>query len=161
MSDERLQQEATRWQDAVDALLAQAEEEDAQDEATYGAEGRGEELPRDLTFRTRRLQKIREANATLEQAARNAGAANPGEPPGRVRTAPATESSPEVPASGSYRIYGSIHGDINHCTLCHSRVYAPSLLRRSSFGYEGRERYDAQARMRESRKELDSGSSPE
>lgn len=103
MSDERLQQEATHWQAAVDALLAQAEEKDAQDGATYGAEGRGEEIPRDFTFRTRRLQKIREANATLEQAARDAAAANPGEPAGRVKTAPATESPPEVPASSQSR----------------------------------------------------------
>ena len=94
MSYERMQQEETRVQAEVDALLAHAEEADAQEDVTYGAECRGDELPRELAFRASRLEKIREAKATLEQEARDAAATQSGE-----REGPPTKSSPGAPAA--------------------------------------------------------------
>lgn len=75
MSYERMQQEETRLQAEVEALLQQAEAADAREDATYGAECRGDELPRELAFREGRLQKIRAAKAALEQDARIAAEA--------------------------------------------------------------------------------------
>ncbi len=72
MSDERMVKEEARLQAEVDALLHQAEAVDAQDDARYGPDRTGEELPTELAFRDSRLQKIREAKAALEHEARAA-----------------------------------------------------------------------------------------
>jgi len=94
MSYERMQEEETRLQAEVDALLAHAEEVDVQEDATYGAESRGDELPQELAFRASRLEKIRAAKAMLEQEARDAAAATSEE-----REGPPMKSSPAAPAA--------------------------------------------------------------
>ena len=96
MSYERMQQEETRLQAEVDVLLARAEAADVREDATYGAECRGDEIPRELAFRASRLEKIREAKAALDQAARDAAAAKPGEPEGPP-TKPSPGASPSTP----------------------------------------------------------------
>jgi len=53
----------------VAALLAQAQQVDADEEAQYGAGRRGDELPAELARRESRLAKIRAAKAALEQEA--------------------------------------------------------------------------------------------
>lgn len=75
MSDERMVQEEVRLQAEVDVLLQQATEADARDDARYGMDRTGDELPVELAFREGRLRTIREAKATLEQEAREAAAA--------------------------------------------------------------------------------------
>jgi hypothetical protein len=59
----------------VDVLLQQATEADVRDDARYGTDRTGDELPGELAFREGRLRKIRAAKAVLEQEAREAAAA--------------------------------------------------------------------------------------
>jgi transposase len=54
----------------VGALLAQAQQVDAAEDARYGPGRRGDELPAELARRESRLTKIREAKAALEATAR-------------------------------------------------------------------------------------------
>ena len=70
MSYERMCQTEKRLQEEIDALLKQAEEVDTAEDARYGKEGSGTELPEELKRRESRLAKIREAKAALEEAAR-------------------------------------------------------------------------------------------
>ena len=77
MSYERMVKEEVRLQAEVDVdvLLQQATDADAQDDARYGTDRTGNELPGELAFREGRLRKIRAAKAALEQEAREAAAA--------------------------------------------------------------------------------------
>jgi len=59
-----------RLKQEIDALLAAAEKTDAEEDAQYGKEQRGDELPDELQRRESRLRKIREAKAELEDEAR-------------------------------------------------------------------------------------------
>jgi hypothetical protein len=60
----------------VKQLLAQAEAADAAEDAEYGADRRGDELPAELQRRESRLKRIREAKQVLEARAKEeAGAA--------------------------------------------------------------------------------------
>jgi transposase len=69
MSYGRMETEEARLQAEVAALLQQAEAADAQDDATYGPDRRGDELPIELARREQRLQTIRAAKAALEHDA--------------------------------------------------------------------------------------------
>ena len=75
MSYDRMVKEEGRLQEEVDSLLQQATDADARDDAQYGPDRIGDELPGELAFREGRLRKIREAKAALEQEAREAAAA--------------------------------------------------------------------------------------
>jgi hypothetical protein len=66
-TEQRLKQE-------IDALLRQAEETDAAEDAQYGKDRHGDELPAELQRRESRLQKIGEAKAALEQEAKEKAA---------------------------------------------------------------------------------------
>lgn len=59
----------------VSDLLAEAEEVDRAEDAKYGKDRRGDELPEELRRRESRLAKIREAKAALEEEARQRAAA--------------------------------------------------------------------------------------
>src|SRR6266849_3924083 len=67
-SSRRIQQRLT--EDIAFRVLAQAEAADAEEDALYGADQRGDELPEELQRRETRLQKIREAKRALEERAR-------------------------------------------------------------------------------------------
>jgi len=54
----------------VRELMTQADKEDAAEDARYGREKRGDELPEELRRRETRLNKIREAKRALEDRAR-------------------------------------------------------------------------------------------
>ena len=54
----------------VDALLADAERTDAEEDERFGADRRGDELPEELQRREQRLAVIREAKEALEAEAR-------------------------------------------------------------------------------------------
>ena len=61
----------------VEGWLAQAEGADAAEDATLGADRRGDEMPAWMRDKQRRLQRIRAAKAELEAEARAAEAARP------------------------------------------------------------------------------------
>jgi transposase len=69
MSYGRMVTEEVRLTAEVTRLLAQAEAADARDDAAYGSDRRGDELPAELARREQRLETIRAAKAVLEQEA--------------------------------------------------------------------------------------------
>jgi transposase len=70
MSYQRMGETERRLEQEIAALLATAEQADDEEDAEYGKGRRGDELPAELQRRTKRLEKIREAKAALEQQAR-------------------------------------------------------------------------------------------
>ena len=70
MSYKRMTETEARLEQEIKALLRQAEETDAAEDARYGRKRRGDELPEELSRRESRLQKIREAKQALEDEAR-------------------------------------------------------------------------------------------
>src|SRR5208337_2685862 len=70
MSYKRMNETEARLKREIDALLASAEKTDAEEDAQYGKDRRGDELPEELQRRESRLQKIRAAKAALEAEAR-------------------------------------------------------------------------------------------
>ena len=69
MSYGRMSETELRLKQEVEALLKQAEQTDAAEDAKYGKDKRGDELPEELTRRESRLKKIQQAKAELEQEA--------------------------------------------------------------------------------------------
>ena len=80
MSYDRMRDKQTQLRDEVTQLLAQAEAADAAEDAEYGADRRGDELPAELQRRESRLQRIREATRVLKARAKDEAVAA-GEPP--------------------------------------------------------------------------------
>src|SRR5258705_495646 len=80
MSYARMEETGRRLETEVQALLEQAQQVDAAEDAQYGRERRGDELPDELARRESRLAKIRAAKAALhaEAQARAAQAAAAG-----------------------------------------------------------------------------------
>src|SRR5215471_18439455 len=70
MSYGRMPEDEKRIKEEVKRLLAQAEATDAEEDARYGRDRRGDELPPELARRETRLKKIREAKRALEERAR-------------------------------------------------------------------------------------------
>ena len=79
MSYGRMRDKQQQLRDEVKQLLAQAEAADAADDAEYGTDRRGDELPAELQRRESRLKRIREAKRALEARAKEEAAAA-GEP---------------------------------------------------------------------------------
>ena len=75
MSYGRMKDKRTQLQGEVDALLAQAEAADAAEDAEYGVDRRGDELPAELQRRESRLKRIREATRALKARAKEDAAA--------------------------------------------------------------------------------------
>lgn len=69
MSYGRMKEKMTELEAQVEKLLEEAEAADAAEDALYGKGQRGDELPEELRFRQRRLEKIRQAKAELEAEA--------------------------------------------------------------------------------------------
>ena len=65
-----MQEEEKRLKEEVKRLLEQAEVADAEEDARYGRDRRGDELPAELARRETRLERIREAKRALEERAR-------------------------------------------------------------------------------------------
>jgi len=70
MSYGRMQERQRQLRAEVRELLAQAEATDAAEDAHYGVDRRGDELPAELQRRETRLKKIREAKRALEERVR-------------------------------------------------------------------------------------------
>src|SRR5260370_34102364 len=79
MSYGRMQEEEKRLKEEVKRLLEQAEAADAEEDARYGRDRRGDELPAELARREARLKRIREAKPSLEEPGRKQ-ATSKGEP---------------------------------------------------------------------------------
>src|SRR5437016_4248648 len=58
----------------IDAMLAEAERQDAAEDERFGPEGHDDDLPEELNRRVDRLLKIQEAKQALEEEARRAAA---------------------------------------------------------------------------------------
>jgi len=84
MSYDRMKEKERQIRAEVRELLAQAEAADAEEDALYGADQRGDELPEELQRRETRLQKIRAAKRALEERARQT-AEKDGKPAGEVK----------------------------------------------------------------------------
>ena len=67
MSYGRMRDKQKQLRDEVTQLLAQAEAADAAEDAEYGADRRGDELPAELQRRESRLKRIREAKRALDR----------------------------------------------------------------------------------------------
>ena len=83
----------------VKALLAQAEAADAADDAEYGSDHHGDELPAELQRRESRLTRIREAKRALEARPKRKPPRAP-TPSRRSRTRRCNTTSP-IPSRGS------------------------------------------------------------
>jgi transposase len=75
MSYGRMREKQQQLRDEVKQLLAQAEAADAAEDAEYGVDSRGDELPAELQRRESRLTRIREAKRVLEARAKEEAAA--------------------------------------------------------------------------------------
>lgn len=75
MSYGRMKDEESRLKAEIDEMLAKAERWDRDEDRQFGADLRGDELPKELAFRETRLKKIQEAKAALEAEARAKAAA--------------------------------------------------------------------------------------
>jgi transposase len=75
MSYGRMREKQQQLREEVQQLLAQAEAADAAEDAEYGADRRGDELPAELQRRESRLKRIREAKRVLEARAKDEAAA--------------------------------------------------------------------------------------
>ena len=85
MSYGRMTEQDAALQAEIAELLRRAEQADRDEDARYGADRRGDELPAELARRESRLQKIREAKAALEAEAREQAAQSGKDP---AQTAP-------------------------------------------------------------------------
>ena len=104
MSYGRMKEKIPELESQVAALLAEAEAVDAAEDAQYGQGRRGDELPEELRFRQRRLEKIRQAKAALEAEARTE-AQGPSEATnaGDAEAAPEDSANPKLPADQAQR----------------------------------------------------------
>ena len=75
MSYGRMREKRQQLRDEVQQLLAQAEAADAAEDAEYGTDRRGDELPAELQRRESRLKRIREATRALKARAKEEAAA--------------------------------------------------------------------------------------
>lgn len=98
MSFGRMKDKARQLRDEVTQLLAQAEATDAAEDAEYGADVRGDELPAELQRRESRLKRIREATRALKARAK-ADAAAAGEPEDSAKPDPKAQYNFTDPAS--------------------------------------------------------------
>lgn len=74
MSYDRMDTKLNALQAEVEALLAEAEDTDEAEDAQYGEDQRGDEIPKELKDRTGRIEKLQAAKADLEaEAAAKAG----------------------------------------------------------------------------------------
>jgi len=134
MSYGRMVTEEARLQAEVAALLKQAEAADARDDAAYGPDRRGDELPAELARREQRLETIRAAKAVLEQEAqaevtlkqaarevRETEGPRRGRPPAAAPLGALSEGPAQLHRSGE-----SDHAGVGCQGECRARVQLPS-----------------------------------
>ena len=79
MSYDRMQEKEKQLRAEIQQLLEQAEAADAEEDARYGKDRQGDELPAELQRRESRRKKIREAKRALEARAREKAATEGGD----------------------------------------------------------------------------------
>ncbi len=99
LSYERMVKEEARLQAEVNALLHAADAADTQDDATYGPDRRGDELPVTLARREQRLETIRAAKAVLEHEAQAEAALKQAVLDARPTARPRQGRPPQPPSS--------------------------------------------------------------
>jgi transposase len=99
MSYGRMVTDEARLQAEVAALLKQAEAADVQDEATYGPDRRGDELPAELVRREQRLHTIRAAKTVLELEAQAEATLKQATRKGHETEGPRRGRPPQPPSS--------------------------------------------------------------
>ena len=72
MSYSRMKEESARLESEIEKLLGNAQRIDDAEDAELGRDVRGDELPKELSFRKSRLARIRQAMAELEAEAKEA-----------------------------------------------------------------------------------------
>ena len=77
MSYDRMREKEKQIRAEVKQLLEQAEAADAEEDACYGKDLRGDELPEELQRRESRLKKTREAKQAVEARAKRRRANEP------------------------------------------------------------------------------------
>jgi transposase len=97
MSYDRMVKRQGELEAEVEALLADAERIDAEEDERFGPDRRGDEIPAELARRESRLAKLRAAKEALEAEAREKAAAE------AAQRARARGDSPEVPAEAAAR----------------------------------------------------------
>ena len=107
MSYGRMKEREAQLAAEVAELLERAREVDEEEDRRYGKDKRGDELPEQLAFRERRLEKIREAMAALEAEAQAAaeqaeaeGGKRPGVPDDKAQRNFTDAESRIIPAPG-------------------------------------------------------------
>jgi transposase len=98
MSYGRMGEKEAALQAEIAELLRRAEQADRDEDARYGPDRRGDELPAELARRESRLKKIREAKAALEAEAREQ-AAQAGKDPDHATPAPKAQRNFTDPES--------------------------------------------------------------
>lgn len=98
MSYGRMVTEEARLKAEIEALLKQAEAADARDDAAYGYDRRGDELPAEVARREQRRQTIRAAKAVLEQEAQAAAAVQQAAREARETEGPRWGRPPQPPS---------------------------------------------------------------
>jgi transposase len=98
MSYDRMTQQEAALQAEIAELLRRAEQADRDEDARYGADRRGDELPAELARRESRLRKIQEAKAALEAEAREQ-AEQAGKDPAQATPAPKAQRNFTDPES--------------------------------------------------------------
>ena len=71
MSYDRMEKEEARLTAEIEAMFRAAQAIDEREDAEYGSDRRGDELPAEMAFRESRRKKIREAKAALEREAKD------------------------------------------------------------------------------------------
>jgi transposase len=102
MSYGRMGTEEARLTAEVQRLLTQAEAADARDDAAYGPDRRGDELPAELARRKQRLETLRAAKAVLEQEAQAKAALKQVAHEARQTAGPRRGRPPQPPRSGPH-----------------------------------------------------------
>lgn len=102
MSYGRMVTEEARLTAEVERLLTQAEAADARDDAAYGPDRRGDELPVELARQEHRLQTIRAAKAVLEQEAQAEAMLTQSAYEARKTEGPRRGRTPQLPSSGPH-----------------------------------------------------------
>ena len=95
MSYGRMQQEEARLSDEIEALQAAAEALDTAEDAQFGMELRGDEVPAALQRRESRRAAIRKAQAALEARAQTAAACTDTSDPAEPAAAPGVTPEPQ------------------------------------------------------------------
>lgn len=140
MSYARMCEKEAEYARQVEELLERAERTDEAEDAQYGKERRGDELPEELRFRQNRLKKIREAKQALEEAAREKARAegkldeegNP-KPSGRGRPPSRPPGTPDPKAQRNFTdpespIMKMSHGGFDQAYNCQAAVEAGTQI---------------------------------